>query len=259
MLCSVPSHVLWFALGQHCEPQISAPSLCQLWARRELSMNCAPYLLSLWSQHHSYSSSAQYQGNQCKRQTPYCWGPRSLMRNTGTRYMLCSYSFLLSNQCSSGEDARIDTLQNCSIRSPWVSTVLDCEAGSLYGVSISDSALLQFLQKSKQDCERLAALHCALLCFQHTEDLEMQVGKEPLLNFFPVIDVLHKAGAGHEWCKPKRSPNSPGSAKRLISWAALISFISPRCPENICVSITIPHEVLLPKPNFLYSLKHLLK
>ncbi|NXD98505.1 GSAP protein, partial [Chaetorhynchus papuensis] len=83
--------------------------------------------------------------------------------------LLC-YSLFLT-----GEDARIDTLQNCSIRSPWVSAALDCEAGSLYDVSISDSALLQFLQKSKRDCERLAALHCALLYFQHTEDLEMQI------------------------------------------------------------------------------------
>ncbi|XP_059703401.1 gamma-secretase-activating protein isoform X6 [Haemorhous mexicanus] len=83
--------------------------------------------------------------------------------------MLC-YSLFLT-----GEDARIDTLQNCSIQSPWVSAVLDCNAGSLYDVSISDSALLQLLQKSKRDCERLAALHCALLYFQYTEDLEMQI------------------------------------------------------------------------------------
>ncbi|XP_066174816.1 gamma-secretase-activating protein [Sylvia atricapilla] len=83
--------------------------------------------------------------------------------------LLC-YSLFLT-----GEDARIDTLQNCSIRSPWVSTVLDCNAGILYSMSINDSALLQFLQRSKRDCERLAALHCALLYFQHTEDLEMQI------------------------------------------------------------------------------------
>ncbi|NXH00411.1 GSAP protein, partial [Loxia leucoptera] len=83
--------------------------------------------------------------------------------------MLC-YSLFLT-----GEDARIDTLQNCSIRSPWVSAVLDCNAGSLFDVSISDSALLQLLEKSKRDCERLAALHCALLYFQYTEDLEMQI------------------------------------------------------------------------------------
>ncbi|NXM64644.1 GSAP protein, partial [Illadopsis cleaveri] len=83
--------------------------------------------------------------------------------------LLC-YSLFLT-----GEDARIDTLQNCSIRSPWVSAVLDCDTRSLYNVSISDSALLRFLQKSKRDCERLAALHCALLYFQHTEDLEMQI------------------------------------------------------------------------------------
>ncbi|NWQ71035.1 GSAP protein, partial [Neopipo cinnamomea] len=83
--------------------------------------------------------------------------------------LLCHSLFL------TGEDARIDMLQNCSIRSPLVSTVLDCEAGSLYAVSISDSTLLQLLQKSKRDSDRLAALHCALLYFQHTEDLEMQI------------------------------------------------------------------------------------
>lgn len=133
----------------------------------------------------------------------YCWGPRNLKINTGSWQILCSYSFSFSNQCSSGEDARIDPLQNCSIRCPGVSAVLDCSAGSLYHVSISDCALLQLLQRSKRDCERLAALHCALLYFQHTEDLEMQVGKEPPLNFFPVIDVLYKAGAGHEWHQPR--------------------------------------------------------
>ncbi|NXI38145.1 GSAP protein, partial [Galbula dea] len=83
--------------------------------------------------------------------------------------LLC-YSLFLT-----GEDARIDMLPNCSIRSPLTSTVLDCCVGSVYAVSISDSALLQFLQNSKQDNERLAALHCALLCFRLTEDLEMQI------------------------------------------------------------------------------------
>ncbi|KFO92009.1 Gamma-secretase-activating protein, partial [Buceros rhinoceros silvestris] len=83
--------------------------------------------------------------------------------------LLC-YSLFLT-----GEDARIDMLQNCSIQSPLTSTVLDCHEGSMYAVSISDTALLQFLQNSKQDSERLAALHCALLYFRLTEDLEMQI------------------------------------------------------------------------------------
>ncbi|XP_061875449.1 gamma-secretase-activating protein isoform X3 [Colius striatus] len=74
-----------------------------------------------------------------------------------------------------GEDARIDILQNSSIRSLLLSIVLDCQEGSMYTVSISDTALLQLLQNSKRDSERLAALHCALLYFQHTEDLEMQI------------------------------------------------------------------------------------
>ncbi|XP_065709953.2 gamma-secretase-activating protein isoform X1 [Patagioenas fasciata] len=83
--------------------------------------------------------------------------------------LLC-YSLFLT-----GEDARIDMLQNCLIRSPLKSTVLDCNVGRMYAVSISDSAVLRFLQNSKRDSERLAALHCALLYFQHMEDLEMQV------------------------------------------------------------------------------------
>ncbi|KAM4672550.1 gamma-secretase-activating protein isoform 4-T5 [Amazona ochrocephala] len=83
--------------------------------------------------------------------------------------LLC-YSLFLT-----GEDARIGTLQNYSILSPLMSTVLDCHIGSMYAVSISESALLHLLQNSKRDSERLAALHCALLYFQHTEDLEMQI------------------------------------------------------------------------------------
>ncbi|NXL86923.1 GSAP protein, partial [Alectura lathami] len=83
--------------------------------------------------------------------------------------LLC-YSLFLT-----GEDARIDVLQNCSIQSPLVSTVLDCCLGRMYAVSISDSALLQFLQNSKRDSERLAALHGALLCVRSTADLEMKI------------------------------------------------------------------------------------
>ncbi|XP_071590070.1 gamma-secretase-activating protein isoform X1 [Heliangelus exortis] len=83
--------------------------------------------------------------------------------------LLCHSLFL------TGEDARIDRLQNCCIRSPLMSTVLDCHQGNMYAVSISGSALLQLLQNSKQDSERLAALHCALLHFEHTDNLEMQI------------------------------------------------------------------------------------
>ncbi|KFP42467.1 Gamma-secretase-activating protein, partial [Chlamydotis macqueenii] len=95
--------------------------------------------------------------------------------------LLC-YSLFLT-----GENARIDMLQNCSVRCPLTSTVLDCHVGSMYAVSISDSALLQFLQNSKRDSERLAALHCALLYFQHTEDLEKQV----ILWIFENLSTCH--------------------------------------------------------------------
>ncbi|NXF87766.1 GSAP protein, partial [Eubucco bourcierii] len=83
--------------------------------------------------------------------------------------LLC-YSFFLT-----GEDARIDELQNCCIRSLLTSAALDCQAGRMYAVSISATALLRFLQGSQQDSQRLAALHCALLYFQLPEDLEMQI------------------------------------------------------------------------------------
>ncbi|XP_042728569.1 gamma-secretase-activating protein isoform X3 [Lagopus leucura] len=83
--------------------------------------------------------------------------------------LLC-YSLFLT-----GEDARIDMLPNCSIQCPLVSTVLDCDVGRMYAVSISDSALMKFLQNSKRDSERLAALHCALLCVRSTTDLEMKI------------------------------------------------------------------------------------
>ncbi|NXJ05964.1 GSAP protein, partial [Odontophorus gujanensis] len=83
--------------------------------------------------------------------------------------LLC-YSLFLT-----GDDARIDMLPNCSIQSPLVSTVLDCCMGRMYTVSISDNDLLKFLQNSKRDSERLAALHCALLCVRSTTDLEMKI------------------------------------------------------------------------------------
>ncbi|XP_054033728.1 gamma-secretase-activating protein [Dryobates pubescens] len=83
--------------------------------------------------------------------------------------LLC-YSLFLT-----GEDARIDMLQNCCIRSLLTSAVLDCQVGRMYAVSISASALLSFLQGSQQDSQRLAALHCALLYFRLPEDLEMQI------------------------------------------------------------------------------------
>ncbi|NXR10432.1 GSAP protein, partial [Semnornis frantzii] len=83
--------------------------------------------------------------------------------------LLC-YSLFLT-----GEDARIDELQNCCIRSLLMSAALDCRTGRMYAVSISASALLCFLQGSQQDSQRLAALHCALLYFQLPEDLQTQI------------------------------------------------------------------------------------
>lgn len=89
-------------------------------------------------------------------------------------------------------------LPNCSIQSPLVSTVLDCCIGRLYAMSISDSALLKFLQNSKRDSERLAALHCALLCVRSTTDLEMKVGKEFLLSSFSDWSSHTEPGQGYD-------------------------------------------------------------
>ncbi|NXI83432.1 GSAP protein, partial [Rhipidura dahli] len=150
--------------------------------------------------------------------------------------LLC-YSLFLT-----GEDARIDTLQNCSIRSPWVSTALDCEAGSLYGVSISDSALLQFLQNSKRDCERLAALHCALLYFKHTEDLEMQIiqwiseNMSTCHSFDPIQEFII-ASLYCRMCPETQNLDKLLPYTSLHDWTGLV-------PGVICATDIIPLPVL---------------
>ncbi|NWX99789.1 GSAP protein, partial [Nothoprocta ornata] len=83
--------------------------------------------------------------------------------------LLC-YSLFLA-----GEDARIDLLPKGSIQCPLASAVLDRWAGRLYTVGISSSALLRFLRSSERDGDRLAALHCALLCAGSTAALERQI------------------------------------------------------------------------------------
>ncbi|XP_032545513.1 gamma-secretase-activating protein isoform X3 [Chiroxiphia lanceolata] len=141
-----------------------------------------------------------------------------------------------------GEDARIDTLQNCSIQSPLVSTVLDCEAGSLYTVSISDSTLLQLLQKSKRDSERLAALHCALLYFQHTEDLEMQIIRwiSENLSTCHSFDPIQEFIVASLYCR--MCPETQNLDK-LLPYTSLLDWIGV-VPGVICATDIIPLPVL---------------
>ncbi|XP_032545512.1 gamma-secretase-activating protein isoform X2 [Chiroxiphia lanceolata] len=150
--------------------------------------------------------------------------------------LLCHSLFL------TGEDARIDTLQNCSIQSPLVSTVLDCEAGSLYTVSISDSTLLQLLQKSKRDSERLAALHCALLYFQHTEDLEMQIIRwiSENLSTCHSFDPIQEFIVASLYCR--MCPETQNLDK-LLPYTSLLDWIGV-VPGVICATDIIPLPVL---------------
>ncbi|KAM6320559.1 gamma-secretase-activating protein [Aegotheles albertisi] len=144
--------------------------------------------------------------------------------------LLC-YSLFLT-----GEDARIDMLQNCSIRSPLMSTVLDCHAGNMYAVSISDSALLKFLQNSKEDSERLAALHCALLYFRHTEDLEMQIIwwiSESLstCNFFDPIQEFIIASLYCRMCPETHNLDKLLPYTSLLDWIGVIPGVT--CATDI--------------------------
>ncbi|NXC18517.1 GSAP protein, partial [Corythaeola cristata] len=142
--------------------------------------------------------------------------------------LLC-YSLFLT-----GEDARIDMLQNCSIQSPLLSTVLDCCVGSMYAVSISDSALLQFLQNSKRDSERLAALHCALLYFQHTEDLEMQIiwwiseNLSTCHSFDPIQEFI-VASLYCRMCLEARNLDKLLPYTSLLDWIGVRKQLSPAC------------------------------
>lgn len=55
------------------------------------------------------------------------------------------------------------------------SLVLDWCSGKLYRVSLNQSYLLGRLWDTRQDCEKMALLHCVLSCGQDSEFLEAQV------------------------------------------------------------------------------------
>ncbi|KFV78500.1 Gamma-secretase-activating protein, partial [Struthio camelus australis] len=150
--------------------------------------------------------------------------------------LLC-YSLFLT-----GENARIDRLCNCSIQSPLVSTVLDCSAGSIYAVSISDNALLQFLWNSKQDSERLAALHCALLYVGSTADLEMQIiwwiseNLSTCHTFDPIQEFII-ASLYCRMCPETHNLDKLLPYTSLLDWTGVI-------PEVTCATDIIPLPIL---------------
>uniref|UniRef100_A0A8I5N9W5 Gamma-secretase activating protein n=1 Tax=Papio anubis TaxID=9555 RepID=A0A8I5N9W5_PAPAN len=74
-----------------------------------------------------------------------------------------------------GNNEMIDMLPHCPLQSLSGSLVLDCCSGKLYRALLSQSSLLQLLQNTRLDCEKMAALHCALYCGQGTRFLERQI------------------------------------------------------------------------------------
>ncbi|NXY83546.1 GSAP protein, partial [Alcedo cyanopectus] len=135
--------------------------------------------------------------------------------------LLC-YSLFLT-----GEDARIELLQTCSIRCPLTSRVVDCQLGSVYALSISASALLQLLHDSREDSERLAALHCALLHFQLTQDLEMQIIWWISENFstchsFDPIQEFIIASLYHRICAETHNLDKLLPYTSLLDWIGVI-------------------------------------
>ncbi|KAL4669392.1 hypothetical protein H8959_007946 [Pygathrix nigripes] len=83
--------------------------------------------------------------------------------------LICHSLFL------TGNNEMIAMLPHCPLQSLSGSLVLDCCSGKLYRVLLSQSSLLQLLQNTRLDCEKMAALHCALYCGQGTRFLEGQI------------------------------------------------------------------------------------
>ncbi|XP_064230906.1 gamma-secretase-activating protein isoform X3 [Aotus nancymaae] len=83
--------------------------------------------------------------------------------------LICHNLFL------TGNNEMIDMLPHSPLQSLSGSLVLDCCSGKLYRVMLSQSSLLQLLQNTRLDCEKMATLHCALSCGQGAQFLEGQI------------------------------------------------------------------------------------
>uniref|UniRef100_F7HJT4 Gamma-secretase activating protein n=1 Tax=Macaca mulatta TaxID=9544 RepID=F7HJT4_MACMU len=105
--------------------------------------------------------------------------------------LICHSLFL------TGNNEMIDMLPHCPLQSLSGSLVLDCCSGKLYRALLSQSSLLQLLQNTRLDCEKMAALHCALYCGQGTRFLEGQV-----LNFKGYWEKLNSNLEYVKYAKP---------------------------------------------------------
>uniref|UniRef100_A0A8I5NBV8 Gamma-secretase activating protein n=1 Tax=Papio anubis TaxID=9555 RepID=A0A8I5NBV8_PAPAN len=105
--------------------------------------------------------------------------------------LICHSLFL------TGNNEMIDMLPHCPLQSLSGSLVLDCCSGKLYRALLSQSSLLQLLQNTRLDCEKMAALHCALYCGQGTRFLERQV-----LNFKGYWEKLNSNLEYVKYAKP---------------------------------------------------------
>ncbi|MBN3320786.1 GSAP protein, partial [Atractosteus spatula] len=84
--------------------------------------------------------------------------------------LLCHSLFL------TGEDARLGSLgPGSTILSLPEAMLLEVQSGTLFKATISSLLLLEFLCKSRLDCHRLAALHCAVTYLTPETDVELQI------------------------------------------------------------------------------------
>ncbi|XP_035109899.2 gamma-secretase-activating protein isoform X9 [Callithrix jacchus] len=83
--------------------------------------------------------------------------------------LICHNLFL------TGNNEMIDMLPHSPLQSLSGSLVLDYCSGKLYRAMLSQSSLLQLLQKTRLDCEKMATLHCALSCGHGAQLLEGQI------------------------------------------------------------------------------------
>ncbi|XP_034820203.2 gamma-secretase-activating protein isoform X3 [Pan paniscus] len=100
--------------------------------------------------------------------------------------LICHNLFL------TGNNEMIDMLPHCPLQSLSGSLVLDCCSGKLYRALLSQSSLLQLLQNTCLDCEKMAALHCALYCGQGAQFLEGQWRQRADLNTNRVLSDFLK-------------------------------------------------------------------
>ncbi|XP_029471565.1 gamma-secretase-activating protein isoform X2 [Rhinatrema bivittatum] len=90
--------------------------------------------------------------------------------NTQHPDLMCYHLFL------TGEAARLDVLQHSPCTQALLEgALLDCCSGIMFTVNINQSSVLKLLWDSELDCQKLAALHCALLHFENPMHWETQI------------------------------------------------------------------------------------